>query len=118
MDFIISVFTKKAIFVTSTNYNDFLMEERNRTLGEFIIENQSEFAYSTGELSKLLNGIRLAAKMVNYKSPMPCVSKRWMGVCWRIAFPADGLIVDRSTDSSMRPIFATSVFTRMDSKSG
>lgn len=37
------------------------------TLGEFIIENQSEFAYSTGELSKLLNGIRLAAKMVNYK---------------------------------------------------
>jgi fructose-1,6-bisphosphatase I len=37
------------------------------TLGEFIIENQSDFPYSTGELSKLLNGIRLAAKMVNYK---------------------------------------------------
>jgi hypothetical protein len=39
----------------------------NRTLGEFIIENQSTFAFSTGELSKLLNGIRLAAKMVNHE---------------------------------------------------
>lgn len=39
----------------------------NITLGEFIIENQSSFPYSTGELSKLLNGIRLAAKMVNHK---------------------------------------------------
>ncbi|MDO7172388.1 class 1 fructose-bisphosphatase [Mariniflexile sp. AS56] len=37
------------------------------TLGEFIIENQSSFAYSTGELSKLLNSIRLAAKMVNHE---------------------------------------------------
>lgn len=37
------------------------------TLGEFIIENQSSFPFSTGELSKLLNSIRLAAKMVNYK---------------------------------------------------
>jgi fructose-1,6-bisphosphatase I len=37
------------------------------TLGEFIIENQSAFPYSTGELSKLLNGIRLAAKMVNHE---------------------------------------------------
>ena len=39
----------------------------NRTLGEFIIENQSSFPFSTGELSKLLNGIRLAAKMVNHE---------------------------------------------------
>jgi len=39
----------------------------NITLGEFIIENQSAFPYSTGELSKLLNGLRLAAKMVNHE---------------------------------------------------
>lgn len=37
------------------------------TLGEFIIENQTSFRYSTGELSKLLNSIRLAAKMVNHE---------------------------------------------------
>ena len=37
------------------------------TLGEFIIENQSSFQYSTGELSKLLNSLRLAAKMVNHE---------------------------------------------------
>jgi len=36
---------------------------KDMTLGEFIIENQSSFPYSTVELSKLLNGIRLAAKM-------------------------------------------------------
>src|SRR5690606_35000194 len=34
---------------------------------EFIIENQKEFPYSTGELSKLINAIRLAAKVVNYE---------------------------------------------------
>jgi fructose-1,6-bisphosphatase I len=49
------------------NYNDFVMEERNRTLGEFIIEKQEEFQYSTGELSRIINSIRLAAKVVNYK---------------------------------------------------
>jgi fructose-1,6-bisphosphatase I len=54
--------------VTSkTNYNDFLMEERNKTLGEFIIENQNAFQYSSGELSRIINSIRLAAKVVNYK---------------------------------------------------
>lgn len=37
------------------------------TLGEFIIENQKQFKYSTGELSRLINSIRLAAKTVNYK---------------------------------------------------
>ena len=37
------------------------------TLGEFIIENQTSFQYSTGELSKLLNSLRLAAKMVNHE---------------------------------------------------
>lgn len=43
------------------------MEEHNRTLGEFIIENQKEFKYSSGELSRIFNSIRLAAKVVNYK---------------------------------------------------
>jgi fructose-1,6-bisphosphatase I len=43
------------------------MEKRNQTLGEFIIENQNSFAYSTGELSKLINAIRLAAKVVNHE---------------------------------------------------
>lgn len=43
------------------------MEERNKTLGEFIIEKQEDFQYSTGELSRIINSIRLAAKVVNYK---------------------------------------------------
>lgn len=49
------------------NDNDFVMEERNKTLGEFIIEKQEEFQYSSGELSRIINSIRLAAKVVNYK---------------------------------------------------
>jgi fructose-1,6-bisphosphatase I len=43
------------------------MFKKNTTLGEFIIENQSEFQYSSGELSKLINAIRLAAKVVNHE---------------------------------------------------
>ena len=43
------------------------MEQRNKTLGEFIIENQNAFQYSSGELSRIINSIRLAAKVVNYK---------------------------------------------------
>ena len=43
------------------------MEERNTTLGEFIIENQKDFQYSSGELSRIFNSIRLAAKVVSYK---------------------------------------------------
>lgn len=43
------------------------MHTKNKTLGEFIIENQSDFQYSTGELSKLINAIRLAAKVVNHE---------------------------------------------------
>ena len=43
------------------------MESKNTTLGEFIIENQNEFQYSSGELSRIINSIRLAAKVVNYK---------------------------------------------------
>jgi fructose-1,6-bisphosphatase I len=44
-----------------------MMEENNKTLGEFIIENQKEFKYSSGELSRLFNSIKLAAKVVSYK---------------------------------------------------
>ena len=43
------------------------MERKNKTLGEFIIENQTAFKYSSGELSKLINAIRLAAKVVNHE---------------------------------------------------
>jgi len=43
------------------------MFNKNKTLGEFIIENQTEFKYSTGELSKLINAVRLAAKVVNHE---------------------------------------------------
>ena len=43
------------------------MEQKNKTLGEFLIEHQTAFKYSTGELSKLINAIRLAAKVVNHE---------------------------------------------------
>lgn len=43
------------------------MSQRNQTLGEFIIENQSSFKYTSGELSRLINSIRLAAKVVNHE---------------------------------------------------
>lgn len=43
------------------------MSQKNQTLGEFIIEHQSSFKYSSGELSRLINSIRLAAKVVNYE---------------------------------------------------
>lgn len=44
-----------------------IMAKINQTLGEFIIENQDEFKYSSGELSRLINSIRLAAKVVNHE---------------------------------------------------
>ena len=40
---------------------------QNQTLGEFIIDNQKSFKYSSGELSSLINSIRLAAKVVNFQ---------------------------------------------------
>jgi len=40
---------------------------QHTTLGEFIIDRQTHFSYSTGELSSLLNSIRLAAKVVNHE---------------------------------------------------
>ncbi len=43
------------------------MANKNQTLGEFIIENQSAFKYTSGELSRLINSIRLAAKVVNHE---------------------------------------------------
>lgn len=43
------------------------MTQKKQTLGEFIIENQASFQYSSGELSSLLNSIRLAAKVVNHE---------------------------------------------------
>lgn len=36
-----------------------------QTLGEFIIEKQTDFKYSSGELSRLLSAIKLASKVVN-----------------------------------------------------
>lgn len=35
------------------------------TLGEFIVERQQDFKYASGELTRLLSSIRLAAKVVN-----------------------------------------------------
>ena len=43
------------------------MIKKNQTLGEFIIENQAAFPFSSGELSRLINSIRLAAKVVNHE---------------------------------------------------
>ena len=37
------------------------------TLGEYIIDNQKEFQYSSGELSRLLSSIKLALKVVNHE---------------------------------------------------
>ena len=41
--------------------------QKHSTLGEFIIENQMDFKYSSGELSRLMNSIRLASKVVNHE---------------------------------------------------
>lgn len=41
--------------------------ESGQTLGEFIIENQKDFPYSSGELTRLLSSIKLACKVVNHK---------------------------------------------------
>lgn len=44
-----------------------MLEEQHCTLGEFIIAHQKSFPYSSGELSRLLNSLRLAAKVVNHE---------------------------------------------------
>jgi len=41
--------------------------QKHITLGEYIIENQKDFQYSSGELSRLLSSIRLASKVVNHE---------------------------------------------------
>ena len=41
--------------------------QKHTTLGEFIIEKQNHFEGSSGELTRLLNAIRLAAKVVNHE---------------------------------------------------
>ncbi len=41
------------------------MTSNNSTLGEYIIEKQKDFKYSTGELTRLLSAIRLASKIVH-----------------------------------------------------
>lgn len=43
------------------------MPKSYQTLGEFIIKNQTGFKYSSGELSRLLSSIKLAAKVVNHE---------------------------------------------------
>jgi len=43
------------------------MTHKPNTLGEFIISNQQDFKYSSGELSRLINSIRLAANVVNHE---------------------------------------------------
>ena len=43
------------------------MVQISQTLEEYIIEHQSSFKYSSGELSRLLNAISLAAKIVNHE---------------------------------------------------
>jgi fructose-1,6-bisphosphatase I len=43
------------------------MAQKNQSLGEYIIENQISFKYSSGALSRLINSLRLAAKVVNHE---------------------------------------------------
>lgn len=62
---IVVVVKKVVIFVTRQNLHS--MAKKNQTLGEFIIENQASFKYTSGELSRLINSIRLAAKVVNHE---------------------------------------------------
>ena len=40
---------------------------KHKTLGEYIIDNQKDFQYSSGELSRLLSSIKLASKVVNHE---------------------------------------------------
>ena len=40
---------------------------KHKTLGEYIIDNQIDFQYSSGELSRLLSSIKLASKVVNHE---------------------------------------------------
>ena len=61
------LFFKITIFVYSKKQLIMNMGRSHQTLGEFIIENQKDFMYSTGELTRLLSSIKLACKIVNQK---------------------------------------------------
>ena len=41
--------------------------KNHTTLGEYIINNQNDFQYSSGELSSLISSIKLASKVVNHE---------------------------------------------------
>jgi fructose-1,6-bisphosphatase I len=77
------------------------MARINQSLGEFIIENQTEFAYSSGELSRLINSIRLAAKMVNHE-----VNKAGLVDITGSA----GVINTQGEDQQKLDVFANNVF--------
>ena len=62
-----SIYYFKQINLCSFAANNTKMADKHKTLGEYIIENQSSFQYSSGELSRLINSIRLAAKVVNHE---------------------------------------------------
>ncbi len=44
-----------------------MFDNKNKTLGEFIIDNQADFKYSTGQFSRIISSIKLATKAVNLK---------------------------------------------------
>ena len=50
-----------------------------QTLGEFIIDRQSEFPGSSGDLSRILSGVRLAAKVVNQQINKAGLAKHILG---------------------------------------
>ena len=52
---------------------------KNQTLGEFIIDTQKDFPGSTGELSKILSSIRLAAKLVSHETNKAGLAKHILG---------------------------------------
>src|ERR1043166_5162683 len=61
----------KIFVLINENYCDICMNSKTsemsrvKTLGQFIIEKQSDFPYAKGELSRLLRDIGIAAKIVN-----------------------------------------------------
>ncbi len=50
-----------------------------KSLGEFIVDQQADFRYATGELSRLLSSIRLAAKIVNREISKAGIAKHILG---------------------------------------
>lgn len=52
---------------------------KNKTLGEFIIDTQHDFPGSTGELSRILSSIRLAAKLVSHEVNKAGLAKHILG---------------------------------------